>query len=314
MTKIASFALIGMILSACGVQSQEQQARAGGSKFKSVTINQPKFRDSMDKNLSVDLAKQADELIKNLLVKISAEPQNCNSGVTAEKKDFGEKKLEDSIIDSSYKFKKGCDYVVKLTYLDATTKAVILGSDGKTVNLTKAELEQPKPVAKIKLLVSEAGRKFWSTVPLLETPAESDVVITPEIESSSAQSLSAPACAEPSALTMASAVSCLNQYRMFYRSAADDHKLASWHSKYQQALATMSELTAPSAEESSKTQFCLNLTLNRNAVSTAQIAIASGSPSDAEEIFLDRLVEVTSKKFNPILDATTKLAGCSLNP
>ena len=68
MTKIATLAIIGILATSCGIQPVDNQMTRTGSNLKSVTINQPKFRETMDKDLSADLAVKADEMIKNLVV------------------------------------------------------------------------------------------------------------------------------------------------------------------------------------------------------------------------------------------------------
>ncbi len=312
MTKVATLAIIGILATSCGIQQVDNQMTRTGSNLKSVTINQPKFRETMDKDLSADLAVKADEMIKNLVVQISSEAVNCNSGLTADKKDFGEKKLSDASVDSSYKFKKGCDYVVKLVYIDSSSKAVILASDGKTVNLTKAELETAKPSAKVKMLVSEAGKKFWSKVPLLETPSETDASVDPLIDNGTGQqSLSAPVCPEVSALTRETGAMCLNDYRNFYSSAADGHKTAAWYAKYKLETANMVELPKSIWDDAeAKAKFCQQLGVNKNAVSQAIVAISGGSPSDVEAIFLSRLKDLTTNKYDSIHKAVMILNGC----
>ena len=202
----AHMIILGLLATSCAVQPIENNNARRGSGLKSVTINQPKLRESMDKDLSADVAKQADEMIKNLVVKISADAKNCNTGVTAESKDFGEKKLDDAYVDSSYKFKRGCDYVVTLSYTDSVAKTLMLASDGQTINLAKADLETDKPVAKVLLKVSAAGKKFWSTASSIETPNDGDVSIDPTIDNG-ASLAGVPACLSLPAKDMASAAS-----------------------------------------------------------------------------------------------------------
>ncbi len=238
----AHMIILGLLATSCGVQPINNNTARRGSGLKSVTINQPKLRESMDKDLSADVAKQADEMIKNLVVKISADAKNCNTGVTAESKDFGEKKLDDASVDSSYKFKRGCDYVVTLSYTDSVSKTLMLASDGQTINLTKADLETAKPVAKVILKVSAAGKKFWSSASGIETPNDGDVSIDPTIDNG-ASLAGVPACLSVPAKDMPSAISCFNLYRAYLMTAADKLSSEKWYVDYQKQMRQTDVLT-----------------------------------------------------------------------
>ena len=243
----AHIIILGLLSTSCGVQPIENNNARRGSGLKSVTINQPKLRESMDKDLSAEVAKEADEMIKNLVVRITSEAKNCNTGVTPESKDFGEKKLDEASVDSKYKFKRGCDYVVTLSYTDSVAKALMLASDGQTINLSKADLETPKPVAKVLLKVSAAGKKFWSSASSIETPNDGDVSIDPTIDNGAGLT-GVPACLSVPAKDMASAVSCFNLYRGFLMTAADKLSSESWYGEYMKEMKQTKDLPAPTAE------------------------------------------------------------------
>ncbi len=161
--------LCGLFAVGCRIQKFDGNRSPETSNVRSVTIRHPNLRDSMDKNLTPDMVAKADELVKNLVVKVSSEAVNCEPGITPENKDMGENKISGNSVDSTYRFRKKCDHVITLIYVDSSNQREVLTSDKKTINLTKAELELPAPVAKVTLFVTKDGQKFWSNVPMLET-------------------------------------------------------------------------------------------------------------------------------------------------
>lgn len=310
MSKIAKMTLFGLVAASCTVKKLDNSDNRTGSSLKAVSINQPKFRETMDKDLSPELSAEADELIKNLVVQISAEPLNCTTGVTAEKRDFGEKKVSEAVIDSTYKFRKGCDYIIKLVYLDSSDNSIILASDGKTINLTKSELESAKPVAKVQLMVTVAGRKFWSRAPLLETPSDADAEIQPNIDNG-AVSLDVPSCPEITSLTKETAVKCANDYRNFYISAASDFQASSWYASYSDAAYKVETLQLVDLSDAiAKSKLCKSVSSNRDKVSQLISTFDTAPLSDSEKIFKVNLAEVTSKKYEPLTQKTVQLLGC----
>jgi hypothetical protein len=203
MNNLAMFFVFAVAFGSCAVRQQQDPFGRGGSTIKAVTIKHPAFRDTMDKTLSPEMAKEADELVSRLMVKVSAKSTVCDETIPSQEKDFGESKVSDTILDATYTFRKGCDYVISLSYFDGVSKVVVLESDSKTVNLTKAELEKSKPVARVTLRATAAGQKFWSKAAIIETNSQTDATIEPVIPNgvvatdSSGFKLALPQCRKP---------------------------------------------------------------------------------------------------------------------
>jgi hypothetical protein len=308
----AHIIILGLFATSCGVQPIENNNARRGSGLKSVTINQPKLRESMDKNLSADVAKQADEMIKNLVVKISSQAKNCNDGVTAESKDFGEKKLDEASVDSTYKFKRGCDYVVTLSYTDSVSKTLMLASDGQTINLTKADLETAKPVAKVLLKVSPAGKKFWSSASTIETPNDGDVSIDPTIDQG-ASLAGVPACMSAPAKDMVTAASCFNEYRSFLMTVADKFSSETWHADYMNLMNDTKAL--PAVDATNKFLICQMAFEDLEHFDWARLSIVDFGPiNEARTTLYKQLSNLGSTKGMRLFRAIEGFSGVGHEP
>ena len=142
-----------------------------------------------------------------------------------------------------------------LSYTDSVAKTLMLASDGQTINLAKADLETDKPVAKVLLKVSAAGKKFWSTASSIETPNDGDVSIDPTIDNG-ASLAGVPACLSVPAKDMPSAVSCFNLYRAYLMTAADKLSSETWYADYQKHMKMTGALPAVTANN--KLLICSN--------------------------------------------------------
>jgi len=305
--------ILALVFSGCAARPVAEQV-SGASKFKSVTIKHPNFRETMDKNMSPETSKEADELIGRLMASVSAKAVNCDSTVIAQDKDFGDTKVSETVLDSTFTFKKGCDYIVSLRYYDSMNRTELLVSDGKSINLVKSELEKSKPVAKVTLQVTAAGRKFWSGAPLVQTGSDTDATIEPVIPGNdisaeeSGFDLAVPLCMSKSVSSVEAGISCMNEFRSYLSAFAVKYSARSWYSNYQTGINDVKDLVAPAADESSKAVFCLRNSVNKGALTRLSSQI--GTSSSDEEDFACKLSSVVFTQYSAIQDATLKLVGC----
>ncbi len=314
MNNLAMFFAVAVVFGSCAARHQQDPFGRSGSTIKSVTIKHPAFRDTMDKTLSPELAKEADALVSRLMVKVSAKSTVCDENIAAQEKDFGESKVSDTVLDATYTFRKGCDYIISLSYFDGLSKVVVLESDGKSVNLTKAELEKAKPIARITLRSTAAGQKFWSKAAVIETNSQTDAIIEPVIPNGVAASdssgfkLAMPQCMSKTVPTVAAGITCMNEFRVFLGAFAAKYTVKTWHAAYTSGVADVKELVEPAADESSKAVFCLRNSVNKGALMRLPLTIAAITAE--EQDFARELTGAVSGSYVSVQDATLKLIGC----
>jgi hypothetical protein len=314
MNNLAMIFAVAAIFASCAVRQQQDPFGRGGSSIKAVTIKHPQFRDTMDKTLSPELAREADELVSRLMVRVSAKSTVCDENIADQEKDFGETKVSDTVLDATYTFRKGCDYVISLSYFDALSQVVVLESDGKSVNLTKAELEKPKPVARVTLRATAAGQKFWSKAAVIETNSQTDATIEPIIPNgvtatdSSGFKLSVPQCMSKTVTTVTLGIACMNEFRVFLGAFAGKYTARTWYAAYASGVADVKELMEPAADESSKAVFCLRNSVNKGALARLPSTIATANAD--EQDFVRELTAAVSGPYEAVQDSTLRLIGC----
>ncbi len=314
MNNLAIFLTCAVAFASCAVRQQQDPFGRSGSTIKAVTIKHPAFRDTMDKTLSPAMAKEADELVSRLMVKVSAKSTVCDENIAPQEKDFGETKVSDTVLDATYTFRKGCDYVITLSYFDGLTKVVVLESDGKSLNLTKSELEKSKPIARVTLRSTAAGQKFWSKAAIIETNSQTDATIEPVIPDgvtatdSSGFKVAVPQCMIKTVATVAAGIACMNEFRVFLGTFAAKYTAKTWHAAYSSGVSDVKELVEPAADESSKAVFCLRNSVNKGALMRLPATVSAATLE--EQDFARELAASVSVSYVSVQDATLKLIGC----
>jgi hypothetical protein len=308
----STLVLTALLATSCSLASKNGQTAPGSnSSMKSVTVKNPDLRKKMD-GKATDAEKDA--LMPNLKYKVSIKGQNCDTGITADSKDFDEKLATDLTVDSTFQVKKGCDYVVTLTYRDSKADKIVLKSDGVTVNLKKADLLTASPVASVILYATEEGSKYWNTGKPISP--DTNTQIEPQLGHNT-DPAAVPDCMTKAITVVADGVTCLDSFQKVLIAAADPVKSAVWYANYAKAVNTTSIMPQSDGTDQGNAALCKRLDNQHGDYAAGAIGAICGGPEgncapQAEQDFRTKYSSLIKDTFEPRLKEVQTLLKCTV--